>query len=361
MNIRSQGHEAPPLTVRLSPGWWCGALVIVLSAWVLKSFLLAILVACVTAIASWPLYRRFSARMPRRLSCSATPLIFTALMTIFVLAPLTFAFAALAGEAHSLLLAIAAADKEGIAAPPWLGELPLVGAWLAERWHSELAQPGALTVLSQRADAAALFGWAHSLGRFMGREVFIITFTILVQFFVYQHGEALAEQFRQVVRQALGERTEAILDVATRALRASANSMLVVGLFDGVATGIAYAISGVPHAVTWGAITGALALLPFVGYFAVFLLTLQLVITKAGASALLACALGSAVLLCGDKIVRPALARDGTGLSFVWVLMGCLGGFEVLGLVGLVVGPVVLTLARELWEQRLRVVPQTGP
>jgi len=34
--------------------------------------------------------------------------------------------------------------------------------------------------------------------------------------------------------------------------------------------------------------------------------------------------------------------------------MGCLGGFEVLGLVGLVVGPVLLTITRELWEQRVR-------
>ena len=48
------------------------------------------------------------------------------------------------------------------------------------------------------------------------------------------------------------------------------------------------------------------------------------------------------------------VARDGTRLRFVWVLMGCLGGFEVLGLVGLVIGPVLLTLMRELWEQRVR-------
>ena len=33
--------------------------------------------------------------------------------------------------------------------------------------------------------------------------------------------------------------------------------------------------------------------------------------------------------------------------------MGCLGGFEVLGLVGLVIGPVLLTLTRELWKQRV--------
>jgi ribose/xylose/arabinose/galactoside ABC-type transport system permease subunit len=50
----------------------------------------------------------------------------------------------------------------------------------------------------------------------------------------------------------------------------------------------------------------------------------------------------------GDKIVRPVVAGDGTHLPFVWILMACLGGFQVLGLVGLVVGPVALTLAREL-------------
>ncbi len=33
--------------------------------------------------------------------------------------------------------------------------------------------------------------------------------------------------------------------------------------------------------------------------------------------------------------------------------MGCLGGLEVLGLVGLVIGPVVLALARELWMQQV--------
>jgi predicted PurR-regulated permease PerM len=348
------------MNLRLSSGWVWGAVIVLLSAWILKSFLLPVLVACVTAIASWPLYRRFADRMPPRTLRSATPLLFTVFVTAFVLAPLTFALAALSGEAHTLLLAIAAADQQGIAVPHWLEKLPLAGWWLADRWQTELAHPGALQVWAQRADAAALLGWAHSLGRFMARELFIIVFTILVLFFLYQHGDALAEQFRRLIRHRIGERTEATLDIATRALRGSANSMLVVGLFDGLASGIAYAAAGVPHAATWAAITGSLALVPFLGYIAVFLLTLQLVITNAAASALLACALGSLVLFCGDKIVRPALVRDSTRLPFAWVLMACLGGFEVLGLVGLVVGPVVLTLAREFWEQGLRDVAQSG-
>ena len=39
--------------------------------------------------------------------------------------------------------------------------------------------------------------------------------------------------------------------------------MLVVALFDGLASGVAYAIAGVPDPVTWAAITGLLALVPF--------------------------------------------------------------------------------------------------
>jgi predicted PurR-regulated permease PerM len=101
-------------------------------------------------------------------------------------------------------------------------------------------------------------------------------------------------------------------------------------------------------------VTGSLSLVPFLGYVAVTALALKLVMTGTATPALVLFSLGCVVLFCGDKIVRPVVAGEGTRLPFVWVLMGCLGGFEVLGLVGLVIGPVLLTLARELWEQRVR-------
>jgi predicted PurR-regulated permease PerM len=62
---------------------------------------------------------------------------------------------------------------------------------------------------------------------------------------------------------------------------------------------------------------------------AVVALTLQLSMTGAAGPALLSFGLGCGVLFCGDKIVRPIVARNGVRLGFVWVLMGCLGGFEV--------------------------------
>jgi predicted PurR-regulated permease PerM len=271
------------------------------------------------------------------------------------------AFGAVLSQGHELLLDIAAVDKKGIAIPYWLENVPLAGPWLVSRWESELAHPGALLVWAQRTDPTALVGWAQSLGQFMARHMFIIGFTVLVLFFLYQEGESLAKGCRTVLRHCIGERAEGYIDLAVQAVRASVNSMLVVGLFDGFASWAVYVVAGVPHAAVWAAITGSLALVPFLGYVAVVALTLHLAITGASTAAVISLGLGCVVLFCGDKIVRPAVARDGTRLPFAWVLMGCLGGFEVLGLVGLVIGPVALTLARELWAQRVSDLALSDP
>jgi predicted PurR-regulated permease PerM len=345
------------VSIKLNPGGVYGGLIVILSVWILHSYLEPLLAASVTAIASWPLYKRFAACVPPRVGRSATALMFTLVMTVFVLAPLVFAAGALLTEAHALIVELAAADETGMPVPQWLENLPLIGPWVAARWQQELAQPGALVAWTRRADATTLMATAQSLGQFMARHAFIVGFTILLLYFLYREGESLESRLRRLLRHHIGERGDGYLDLATQAVRASVNSMLLVALFDGSASGVAYALAGVPNAGVWAAITGLLGLVPFLGYVAVILLALQLAMAGATSLSLLSFGLGCAVLFCGDKIVRPAIGSDGIRLRFVWVLMGCLGGFEVLGLVGLVIGPVVLTLVRELWEQRVRALP----
>jgi predicted PurR-regulated permease PerM len=316
------------MNLKLNVRWICGALIVAVSAWVLLSFVQALLAACVAAVASWPLYRRFRARVPPRVPRGAVAFVFTAVMTLFVLAPVVFALGALAVEALEMLLELASPEKQGIAAPFF--------AW------------------AQRADPPAYLGYAQMLGQFMVRHLFLVAFAILVLFFLYQEGDTIVRDLRRLVRHRIGDRADAYVMIATRAVRASVNSMLVVALFDGFAAGIAYYLTGVPHAALWAAITGTLALVPFLGYAAVAAVALRLAITGSTSSAVLALALGALVILCGDKMLRPLVAGDGTHLAFVWILMGCIGGFEVLGFVGLVVGPVALALTREMWLQRVR-------
>jgi predicted PurR-regulated permease PerM len=328
------------------------AATVVLSVWIVHAFIQAVLAACVIAIASWPLYTWFKARLPRPFA-GAAPLLFTAALALFVLAPMVFASESLLVEAHAMLGSIAAADGRGLAVPGWVLNVPVVGPWLAQRWQSELAHPGALLALMQRTDPGALLGFAQSLGRFTARHVLIVGFTILLLGLLFENGTGLARDVTRALRLAIGNPAQRYVDVATRGVRAAVSSMLVVGLFDGLATACVYAVAGVPRALVWGAITGVLAAVPFLGYAAVAALALELAVQGAATPTLMALVLGCVVLLCGDKVVRPMVARGGIRLPFVLVLMGCIGGFEVLGLAGLVIGPVVLSLAMEMWQQRV--------
>jgi predicted PurR-regulated permease PerM len=351
----------PQVNSTITPARIYAAIVLVLSAWVLHGFVLGLLVASVIAIASWPLYVRFSARLPVRMRGRTSAALFTCVVVALVLAPMLFASWALLSEGQGLVRELVAADRQGMPVPQWLASVPLLGAWAAARWQSELAHPGALLLWAQHADPKALVGWAQSLGQFAARHGLIMLFSILLLFFLYQQGDALARDARRVLREAIGESANRYLDIVTRAVSASVSSMLLVGLFDGVVTGVAFALAGAPRPAEWGAIIGALAAVPFLGYAGVAALALRLAIQGHAALAAFCLALGSLVLFIGDKIVRPSVAREGMHLPYVWVLMGCIGGFEVLGLVGLVIGPVVLALARELWDQRVREISRPAP
>jgi predicted PurR-regulated permease PerM len=321
------------------------AALILLAGWIVHGFADALLAAGVTAVASWPLYERFRARLPRRVGAGAAATLFTVAMSVLVLAPLLFSTAALLGEARLLLVDIALADGKGLPAPPRLLGLPIVGPWLDEHWQS-----GALHMLAQRAEPSTLLGWMQILGQFTARQALIVAFAILLLGFFYRDGAVLACELTHALRRFIGEQAERYVDVATRAVRASATSMLAVALFDTLAAALAYSLAGAPRALVWAAITGSLAAVPFLGYAAVAALAMQLTVKGAATPALLSLALGCTVLLLGDKVLRPMVARGGIRLPFVWVLMGCIGGFSVLGPAGLVIGPLALALAREAWE-----------
>ena len=105
------------------------------------------------------------------------------------------ASARLLTEAHALLMEIAAADKNGIAIPRGLENVPLIGP-LGGRTLAERARyPGASPRLTQADRLGCALGLAQSLAQFMVRHAFIIGFTILMLFSLYQEGESLAEGF----------------------------------------------------------------------------------------------------------------------------------------------------------------------
>jgi predicted PurR-regulated permease PerM len=329
--------------------WFWAALVVLLSAWIIHGFFQPLAWAAMLAAATWPIYRRFAAWMPSRMALSATPAVFTLLVLAFVLAPMVFAFGAVAVQAQSLLDQLALADKVGLAAPAWLESLPWVGARFAERWGVLLGTPGGLS--SWVRDSAAFLGWVSTLGQFVAHHLFVISFSVIFLHFAYRDGDELVTRLDRLLRGTIGDSVAPCLELVVRAVRAMVVSMVAVALFSGVLTGIIYAVAGIKHAAVWGAVTGLFAMIPYLGYVVVAGVACSLAAGGAVTSGLAVFVLGCTVHFVGDKIVRPVLVGSAVKLGFVWVLMGSLGGLELMGLLGVLLGPVVLALGSSLWRQ----------
>jgi hypothetical protein len=128
-------HHGP----QAHPGTLYGAAIVALSIWFLHGFVHACSRQASPRSRAGRCTDGSSARVRKHVGKHVTAFMFTAIITVFVLAPLIFALWALLSESQSLFRQIAGADDRGIVLPPWLQGLPVLGSGL-----NVLSSPGAL-------------------------------------------------------------------------------------------------------------------------------------------------------------------------------------------------------------------------
>jgi predicted PurR-regulated permease PerM len=117
---------------------------------------------------------------------------------------------------------------------------------------------------------------------------------------------------------------------------------------------------GVPSPALWGMVTVLTSALPIVGAAAVWLPgTVYLLLTGAWVPAAILAASGTFVISGVDNFLRPKLVGGRVGLSELVVFVGVLGGLQVFGVLGIVLGPVVFALAASLIDVLRNTTPPT--
>jgi predicted PurR-regulated permease PerM len=337
--------------------------VVALAAYVTQRFFLPLLWAVILAVASWPLYQGMRRRLGvRRLAAAALSAVIVA--SVFVL-PAVMVIREAARQAPAMAEFIADASQNGIETPAFLARIPLAGPYLYDWWAHTLAQPHGLGHLLTDRPHGRL-GSASDLLRSFSISVFhrVIDFgfAILCLFFFYKDGDALSRQINALGAHCLGlRRWQRYVSIIPPAIRATVNGLVLVGLGEGALLGIAYAIAGVPSAILWGALTGALAIIPFGAPLAYLAAAVLLLVQGQAAAAAAIAAWGTAVLFIADHFVRPRIIGSATRLPFLAVLFGILGGVEMLGLIGLFIGPVVMVLFVTLWREPAEAEAEAAP
>ena len=125
-------------------------------------------------------------------------------------------------------------------------------------------------------------------------------------------------------------------------------TMLTCAL-QGTIVGIAFALVDLHPAVLWGFVTACAAILPILGSGFVWLpgIVVLLAQHRFGAAALLAF-LGGGVASNIDNVVRLIVYRRVSGIHPMVTLVGAFAGVRMFGLMGVFIGPLVLSCFVEL-------------
>jgi predicted PurR-regulated permease PerM len=322
-----------------------------LAVWMLWRFLPALAWAAVLAIATWPLRERLirGGAQPWLIATLLTALVALALMVPFVLIGVQ-----IAREALVLIHAVRGWKESGLATPDWIAQLPWVGAYAATWWHEHLADPEGAKELLGRAESIGILHWTQ-LGSQLAGRIVVLLFTLLALFFLYRDGPRIIEQSKTLTNRLLGPPVRRIGEDAVNAVRATVNGLVLVGLAEGVVLGFAYVAAGLPHPVLFAFATGVLATVPF-GAPLVFGIAALLLLAQSQVTAgILIFLFGWVVVFVADHFVRPILIGSAAQIPFLWVLLGIFGGLETFGLVGLFLGPAIISVLLAIWRDAVEM------
>lgn len=325
--------------------------IVALSIFIIHKFIPSMVWAAIIAIATYPLYIRWRKFFGKRSNVSS--LLFTTLISLLFLLPLSWLVGILIKESQLFVNFLQQINKDGGSAPDFFKNFPFIGNDLVLYWDEHIGKPGNikefLSNLHLTLTPASYY--IKQIGVNLAHRSFQVGFTILTLFFFYRDGDKLMQQVHHVGEYCLGDRWFRYSDRLPRALRATVNGTIVVGIGVGILMGICYALVQFPAPTLIGFITALAAMIPFVVPIVFIAVALVLLSVGSVISAIVVLVWGTLVMFVADHFVKPVLIGGAIELPFLAVLFGILGGVETLGLLGLFVGPMIMVLFITLWQE----------
>ena len=328
---------------------WLTVLILLLALYVAKAFLVPIAWAGVLALALWPLYTRSLQRLPGREGLVA--LGFALATAVLVMVPIAIVAASAVQESQDALGWVQSVQKTGLAAPVWLGGLPLVGPRLDAFWQSHVGSPQAASEVLGGINAGAVFGYTRTAAGQVASGVVLFLITLVLLVAMLARGRTLAVEFDRVSYRTLGDFGQRFTDRLAGAVRGTVVGTMLVAVGEGSLIGLGYWVAGVPRPLLFAVLTIFVATLPFGAWFAFGIATIILLVQGHLLAAALLFGFSIAVMLVGDNVVQPALIGQSVKLPFVLALLGTFGGLETFGLVGLFIGPAIMSAVLLAWRQ----------
>lgn len=309
---------------------------------ILAPFLSSLLWSAIITLALYGPYQRLLSALGGRATIAAS--IMTGLAILVIIGPAVAVLVALSSQAVDLYQWAAAMVRTNGIAGLWdqlmQTRLGLLAGQLPLDWPDLRGQ-----VISGFGDLSSLL--ATSIGVLLKNSLLIllnVLITVIALFFFFRDGASYYQAvlrlfpFSQAQKEAIATRFH---DTFTAVI----NGVFLIAILQGAVSGIGFAIFGVPFPVFWGAMAAIMALFPIGGAAVVWAGgAAYLALTGRTVPGILLAVWGGLLVSLPDNFLRPLIIGRKAKLPTFLLFIGILGGIRVYGFLGILFGPVVVTL-----------------
>ncbi|MFL6333238.1 MAG: AI-2E family transporter [Pyrinomonadaceae bacterium] len=337
-------------------GLWAATAVALYLCWsMLQPFIEVVLWAVVLVIVFFPVHRRIQARVG---SPGWSALLSCLLVIIVLLVPLTLLTFAVVNELSDFAQMFqpkpdgtggAAGTAAGLLDPnnPYIG--PVV-RWVGQ--YYDLSKLGSQEFIAERLKGVSGALASRTLGFVGGAVGFIVEvfFVIFTMYYLFRDGERLRSAAYDITPLS-DEKAREIFDRTGEVIGASVYGVLVIAVVQGVLGGLAFWVLGLPSPLLWGVVMIFLSMIPMLGAFIVWVpAAIYLGLSGHWAKALMLTVWGALVIGSVDNFLRPKLVGERTRLHELLIFFSVLGGLQVFGVLGIVLGPVIVAITIALLD-----------
>ncbi len=322
------------------------AVLLVLSVIIIRPLFISLFLGGILAFAVHPLYRRMKFK-----NRNLAAILMCVLVLVILIVPAIFMIKSLVQESYQLYQFA----RENVS-PSFLADCP---SWWCEAVQKVIhndAVRGQIKTLG-----IDVSGWLIGKGSALLVSIpklflhlFIIFFTL---FYFLKDGENLVAVIGEHLQLRRGEYSF-IIQRLQEILSGIVYGYLLIGLIQGVLGALGFFLFGISSPLFWGMVMGFLALIPFLGAGLVWLpAEIFLVVQGILQDSSLGIVQGIGLALYGlfivsgvDNVLRPKLMGSKAKIHPAIILLGIFGGVFTLGAIGVILGPLVLSLTVVLME-----------
>jgi predicted PurR-regulated permease PerM len=322
-------------------------LIFLLVAWsimIVIPFLTPMLWGAILAITIYPLYTGLLKLLKGRKGLAST--IITVLLLGVLLVPSVFLISSVINEVKELRVAL---SEDTLVVPPpnpKVAEWPLVGPKLHSAW-SDLSTNLESAILTYKEQILEIGKKLVSSMRSVVSNILMFCFSIIISGIFLAYSDASDKSSSRIARRLFGSTSSEYTNVVILTIRNVSKGILGVAFIQFLIMGICFVLAGVPFAGVWAILVFLLALIQLPAAIVAIPVVIYIYSVKEPFPATLWAIL---IAICGlsDNVLKPMLMGKGAPVPMLVIFLGAIGGFILMGFIGLFVGSIVLSLCYKL-------------